>query len=138
MVTIPRPRVLNVGLHPDLVTELAERRGLPTRAEEVRRGLEQTRASLDRLGVDFDSYLVAGGVDVAEGLRVALMRCRYDFAVIGGGVRLDPEMTHLLEVLVNTIVAVSPSTVLCFNTGPSTTVDAIRRWWPTDAPLQSI
>ncbi|MET8866070.1 hypothetical protein ABZW11_24300 [Nonomuraea sp. NPDC004580] len=46
------------------------------------------------------------------------------------GVRLEPAMTPLFQKLINIARTHSPASVLCFNTGPQTTVDAVRRWWP--------
>jgi hypothetical protein len=126
-----RQAVLNVGLHPDLLPVAAD-------ADRVRRGLDQTREAVEELGLDFDSFLVEHGTDVEAGLSRFLRDRSYSIVVIGGGVRLDPARTHLFEVLVNTVRTVSPDSVLCFNTGPDRTVEAIRRWWPTPAAVEQI
>jgi hypothetical protein len=135
-----RPRVLNVGLHPDLVTEMAGSRSTFTSvdAAEVHRGLDATRHAAVELGLDFDNFLVDHGVDVDQALRQRLRDRHYSLVVIGGGVRLEPALTHLFEVLVNAVVSVSPGSVLCFNTGPDTTIEAIRRWWPEPAALLAV
>jgi hypothetical protein len=135
-----RPRILNIGLHPDLVTELeAARERFPAvDAAEVRRGLEASRAAVDELGLEFDSFLVTHGMQVERELRQTLRSRQYALIVIGGGVWLNPAMTQLFEVLINTVMSTSPTSTLCFNTGPDTTIDAVRRWWPEPAKLPAI
>jgi hypothetical protein len=47
--------------------------------------------------------------------------------VIGGGVRLDPAQTPVLEALVNTVIEAAPGTRVAFNTSPTDTAEAIGR-----------
>jgi hypothetical protein len=135
-----RPCVLNVGLHPDLVTEMAATREALTSvtASQVWRGLDASRAAVAEMGLDFDNFLVSHGMEVDQELRRKLHGRHYALIVVGGGVRLDPAVTHLFEVLVNAVMSVSPTSVLCFNTGPDKTIEAIRRWWPEPAALPAI
>lgn len=135
-----RPCVLNIGLHPDLVTEMAGTRATVTSvdAAAVYRGLDDARATAAEMGLDFDNFLVNRGMDVDQELRRKLHGRHYALIVIGGGVRFEPALTHLFEVLVNAVMSVSPKSVLCFNTGPDKTIEAIGRWWPEPAALSMI
>ncbi|NLU84676.1 hypothetical protein [Rhodococcus sp. HNM0569] len=47
--------------------------------------------------------------------------------MVGGGIRMMPQNTLLFERIVNAVVELSPSSRLCFNSSPETTVDALRR-----------
>jgi hypothetical protein len=124
--------VLNVGLDPRVVGDPeAPSEAFPTvTSEQVRAGLEATAAELASLGLDFETCLLDRGEAPEEVFREVVSRGRYDIIVIGGGVRLEPAMTHLFEKLVNIARTHTPESVLCFNTGPDTTVEAVRRWWP--------
>lgn len=132
--------VLNIGLHPDLVTETASARetNRSIDAAQVLRGLATSRDAAAEIGLDFDNFLVTHGMDVAEQLRQRLHDRHYALIVIGGGVRFEPALTHLFEVLVNVVISSSPKSVLCFNTGPDTTITAIRRWWPEPVALPTL
>jgi hypothetical protein len=50
-----------------------------------------------------------------------------DVVVIGGGVRLDPAQTPVLEALVNAVIDAAPGARVAFNTSPTDTAEAIGR-----------
>ncbi|MFT3889011.1 MAG: hypothetical protein QM713_12735 [Arachnia sp.] len=124
--------VLNVGLDPRVVGDPdAPSAAFPTvDAAQVQAGLDAAAAELAELGLDFETCLLDRSVDAEEQFRAALIGRRYDIIVFGGGVRLEPSMTPLFEKLINLARIHAPESVLCFNTGPDTTVEAVRRWWP--------
>ena len=75
--------------------------------------------------------LVDAGVlaDEAEAqLRKRFAEDVFGIALIGGGVRLLPDNTVLLERIVNVLIEVQPEIRLSFNTSPQNALDAIRRW----------
>jgi hypothetical protein len=51
-----------------------------------------------------------------------------DVVVIGGGVRLDPAQTTVLEALVNAVIDAAPGARVAFNTSPTDTAEAIGRF----------
>lgn len=104
-------------------------------AAQVQAGLAATAAELAPPGLAFDNCILDRAPGAEGALRTALQRKHYDIIVIGGGVRLERSLTPLFEKLVNMCRTVSPDSVLCFNTGPDTTVDAVLRWW-SPAPAQ--
>ena len=127
---------LNIGLDPKILGTS----GVPQTAfpaidpRDVEAGLAAARDELMEVGLNLDSCFISDLADVGAPLRRALQTRRYDVAVIGAGVRLEPALTPVLELLVNVIRTHSPETSICFNTGPGSTAAAIRRWWP-DGPL---
>jgi hypothetical protein len=135
-----RPVALNVGLDPDFVGAADESRAaFPTvDADTVRRGIEATRRTLDEMGLDFDNFLIDRTESVEARFRDKLASNDYAIIVIGGGVRLEPSLTHLFEALVNCIRTHSAHSTMCFNTGPDTTPEAIRRWWPHPRPIPDL
>ncbi len=48
--------------------------------------------------------------------------------VIGGGIRLPPKSTWLLEMVVNAVRKTAPDTPIAFNTVPEDTAEAAARW----------
>ena len=47
--------------------------------------------------------------------------------MIGGGVRLDPVQTPVLEAVVNAVIEAAPGVWIAFNTSPTDTAEAIGR-----------
>ena len=124
--------VLNVGLDPRVVGDpAAPSEAFPTvDAAQVRAGLDKAAAELARIGLGFENCLLDRSATAEEKFRTVVSQKHYDIIVIGGGIRLEPSMTPLFEKIINIARTHSPASVLCFNTGPDTTVEAVRRWWP--------
>jgi len=52
----------------------------------------------------------------------------YACILIGAGARIDSDEFLLFEKLINVVHKVAPGANLCFNTGPTDSIDAIKRW----------
>lgn len=130
------PTVLNVGLDPRIVGDAdTSRAAFPTvDAAEVQAGLDATAAELATLGLGFDICLLDNSRTPEDRFRDIVLQKHYEIIVIGGGVRLEPSMTPLFEKLINIARTTAPTSVLCFNVGPATTAEAVRRWWPPVEP----
>ncbi|MEU1120927.1 MULTISPECIES: hypothetical protein [unclassified Streptomyces] len=131
------PSILTVGLDPALVDAApSSRAAFPELdAETVRAGVAAERARLHELGFTVDLCLLDYGRTAEAVYRAALSRKNYDIVVIGAGIRLDPVLTPVLEVLVDATRELAPGAKLCFNVSPTTTVEAVQRWWPEHRPL---
>ncbi|MEU5736363.1 hypothetical protein ABZ797_47480 [Streptomyces antimycoticus] len=131
------PSMLTVGLDPALVDDApSSRAAFPELdAEAVRAGVAAERARLAELGITVDVCLLDYGRTAEAVYRAALSRKDYDIVMIGAGVRLDPALTPLFEALVGITHELAPGAKLCFNVSPSTTVEAVQRWWPERKPL---
>ena len=129
--------VLIVGLDPDLAVHARSSRARfpDLDAGVVWAGIEQNRAELGDLGFATDFCGIDHGATAEATFRAAVAGRRYDVVAIGGGVRLDPALTPLLEVVVNLTHELLPQAVIVFNTGPATTTDAVGRWCPARVPL---
>lgn len=114
-------RVLTIGLHPKSLDysqfpDLDERKLLAR--------IETGHAAMRAAGFDAASCLVGTEPDEAEReIRAQLAEGPIAVAMIGGAIRMMPEHTLLFERIVNLL----GDAVLCFNTSPETTVDALRR-----------
>jgi nucleoside-diphosphate-sugar epimerase len=120
LAELGRRSVLNVGLDPAFVPD-------PARAEEVRVGLARGAHDLAQQGMDLENCLLDGGAGSAQAFRAALRARRHDVVVIGGGVRLVPAMTPLLEELVDIVRTEAPASALGFNDGPDSIPETVAR-----------
>ena len=58
----------------------------------------------------------------------ALAKTDFDCILVGAGVRKDEAEFPLFEKLVNALHRRAPDATICFNTGPTDSVDAVKRW----------
>lgn len=114
-----------IGLNPDVV-EYAKWPGLT--AEKLRGALEADRARLEAAGVAATMCFVDRGATAEATVGEALKNTAFDCVLIGAGVRNDPDNFLLFEKLVNVAHRLAPKAAICFNTGPSDSVDAVQRW----------
>jgi heptaprenylglyceryl phosphate synthase len=52
----------------------------------------------------------------------------FDCVVVGGGIRKPEEHLELFEQIVNLVRIGAPGAAIAFNTNPTDSVDAVRRW----------
>lgn len=123
-------RVLILGQDPDTVdfTDPALIPGMT--AEKVRAGIDATVRQLRDAGYEVEQCYTDAG-QTAEAVATALLQAqRFDCVMIGAGIRLPPSKLVLFEKLVNAVHRHAPGAVLCFNTRPDDSVEAVRRWLP--------
>jgi hypothetical protein len=120
-----KPRVLYIGLDPTLL----DPESMPGfDAASVQAGVDRAIADLAEGGFEPRWCPVDRG-ETAEAVVVAeLERERYEAVVIGAGLRVAPPHFHLFEQLLNAVHAHAPAAKICFNTRPTDTLDAVRRW----------
>ena len=97
-------------------------------ATKVLAGLKSSADELTRLGYSVHLCLTDFG-DTAEAVvQSQLKRKRFDCVLIGAGVRTNPSNFLLFEKLINVVHAHAPHAKICFNTLPSDTAAAVKRW----------
>ncbi len=95
-----------------------------TKKTYIEAQIEQLRA----MGYEADSCLIDLG-DTAEAVAAAALGAKhYDCVVIGAGLREPRERLLLFERIINLVHLGSPQTLICFNTTPADTAEAVRRW----------
>jgi len=122
--------VLLVGLRPELINfadpAYAAFPGLD--AAKVMAALTADEACLNALGYDAKLCLTDFG-DTAEAvIRNKLDERHYDCVLIGAGVRTISPNFLLFEKLINIVHEHAPKARICFNTKPSDTAEAVKRW----------
>jgi len=123
--------VLVIGLEPTLIDfshpDYAST-GLGLDATKVLAGLKSSENELFRLGYDVQMCLTDFGETAEAVVESQLKEKRYDCILIGAGVRTNPANFILFEKLINVVHEHAPQARLCFNTLPSDTGAAVRRW----------
>jgi hypothetical protein len=117
--------VLLVGWNPDVVDY---RKWPELTPEKLRAGLEGDRDKMNTLGYDAKLGLITDAVSASDNLITFLGEKEYDCVLIGAGVRTVDDYIILFEKLVNIVHQHAPQAKICFNTGPSDSLDAVKRW----------
>jgi hypothetical protein len=122
--------VLIVGLQPQLIDfsgpEFAAFPGL--NADKVMEGLNAGATSLRALGYAATLCLTDFGGTAETVLRNELKTKTYDCVMVGAGIRAVATHFLLFEKIINVIHEHAPSARICFNTKPSDTAEAVKRW----------
>ena len=120
--------VLLIGLDPTLIdfTQPGYPSGMD--ATKVLAGLKTSEEELTRLGYSVQMCMT----DFGETAEAVVERCleqeRFDCIMIGAGVRTVPNNFILFEKLINVVHRHAADAKICFNTLPSDTADAVKRW----------
>ncbi len=125
---VAKASVLLVGLDPDIV-DYTKSPVPGLTAAKVRAAVEADTAKLEALGYSVKSLYVDDGKTAEAALTDALTSIRYDCIMIGAGLRIVPPYFLLFEKLINVVHQhAPPSTKLCFNSNPTDTAEAVKRW----------
>ena|SRR5689334_22859087 len=120
--------VLLIGLDPALID--FSKPGYPPgmNTAKVMAGLNASEEELKRLGYGVEMCLTDFGATAEAVAERALKRKPFDCVMIGAGVRTVPANLLLFEKLVNVVHRHAPQAKICFNTLPSDTAEAVKRW----------
>jgi hypothetical protein len=121
-------RVLVVGLDPRLID--FSQPGYPPGmdATNVLAGLKSAEDELAALGYRVHMCMHDFGATAEEVVQRQLEQEQFDCIMIGAGVRTNPSNFLLFEKLINVVHAHAPHAKICFNTLPSDTAAAVKRW----------
>lgn len=117
--------VLFIGLDPAVV-DYARWPGLSE--EKLRAALAADRDALASAGYDVAICFIDRGETAERMVGEALAARAYDAVMIGAGVRKDDEHFLLFETVLNVVHQGAPGARICFNTGPTDSFAAVRRW----------
>lgn len=120
-----RKTVLLIGLDPAVV-DYAKWPGLTP--EKLQAALEADARRMDEAGFAAQLCFIDHGETAAATVEAALARTVFDVILIGAGVRTDPAEFRLFEQLINVVHKKAPGARICFNTGPTDSLDAVKRW----------
>ena len=118
-------KVLLIGLDPTVV-DYGKWPGLtPEKLEAALRADEKT---LNDAGYSASICFIDHGETAEAIVREALAEDSYACILIGAGVRTDNDEFLLFEKLINVVHKAAPDSNICFNTGPTHSFDAVKRW----------
>ena len=121
---------LIIGLDPELIDfsspDFAAFPGMT--AAKVLAGITAAEDELNALGYDVHHCLIDFGQTAEAVVSAQLKQRQFDCVLIGAGVRTVASNFILFEKLVNVVHALAPHSKICFNTKPSDTLEALRRW----------
>jgi DNA-binding LacI/PurR family transcriptional regulator len=120
--------VLVVGLDPTLIDFSQPGYAPGMDATKVLAGLKSSEDELTRLEYSVQMCLTDFGETAEAVLHSHLKQKRFDCILIGAGVRTNPSHFMLFEKLINVVHEHAPQAKLCFNTIPSDTAAAVKRW----------
>ena len=120
-----RKTVLLIGLDPAVV-DYAKWPGLTP--EKLQAALEGDARRMGEEGFAAEVCFIDHGETAAATVEAALAKTAFDVILIGGGVRTDRAELHLFEQLINVVQEKAPTARICFNTGPTDSLDAVKRW----------
>ncbi len=118
-------KVLLIGLNPEVVN-YEKWTGLTP--EKLMMVLRKDEATLNDEGYEASLCFIDHGETAEETIRSTLGETQFDCVLIGAGVRTDPDEFLLFEKAINLVHELAPQSKICFNTGPTDSVDAVRRW----------
>ena len=120
--------VLVIGLDPALIdfSQPGYAPGMST--AKVLAGIKSSEDELTRLGYGVKTCLTDFGETAEAVVQSQLKQKRFDCVLIGAGVRTNPSNFMLFEKLVNVVHEHAPQAKICFNTMPSDTAAAVKRW----------
>ena len=120
--------VLMIGLDPTLID--FSQPGYPTGmdATKVFAGLKSSEEELTGLGYSVQMCMTDFGETAEAVVQSQLKQKQFDCILIGAGVRTVPSNFILFEKLINVVHQYAPQAKLCFNTLPSDTAEAVKRW----------
>lgn len=117
--------VLLIGLDPTVVNY---DRWPGLTAEKLEAGLRRDEALLNESSYEAEICFVDHGQTAEEVVKAKLAETDFGCILIGAGVRTDTGEFLLFEKLINVVHQHAPKARICFNTGPTDSVDAIKRW----------
>ena len=120
--------VLVIGLDPALIDFSKPGYAPGMDATKVLAGLKSSEDDLTRLGYSVQMCLIDFGETAEAVVQSQLKRRRFDCILIGAGVRANPSNLMLFEKLINLVHEHAPQAKICFNTLPSDTAAAVKRW----------
>lgn len=122
--------IVTIGIDPVLLDfnapDFAAMPGL--NAEKILAGIQAENARFASEGYQVETVLIDLGETAEATIRAALAAKACDCVVIGAGIRVPPSHLELFEKVLNAVHQSAPQAKIAFNTNPSNSIEAVRRW----------
>jgi hypothetical protein len=97
-------------------------------AEKIMEDLKKAQQRGLKLGYEIEICLINPDGSDIDIISQKLSKNKFDCILIGAGVRVLPEYFLLFERVMNLVHQSGPSSIICFNTNPNDSIEAIQRW----------
>jgi hypothetical protein len=125
-----KKNILLIGIDPVLIDfslpEFAAFPGLT--AEKIQTGMKGSIVQLEQLGYTAQLCWIDFGDTAIRVMHGFLKKEQFDAVLIGAGIRVPEKNFLLFEQMINAIHEHAPKAKICFNTNPTDSVVAIKRW----------
>lgn len=121
-------KILIIGMDPHTIdfTNPEIPQGLTI--EIIEKGAKATLEKLYSIGYSAEHFLIETGATGLSNLAKQLNEENYDGIVIGNGIRSITSNFILFEQIINVVHTNAPKSKIIFNTLPSNTDEAVKRW----------
>ncbi len=120
-----KKKILCIGWEPNSV-DYSKYPGMDP--ERLRSVLEGDLQKLNDIGYDAQMGYITSEESAVKEIVDLLSNKIFDIVLIGAGVRKDDDCFYLFEKLVNVVHQYATTAKICFNTGPTDSVEAVQRW----------
>lgn len=96
--------------------------------ETLKAQIEADISSLVAMGVDAKAHYITAPDTAYDMVVNTLAAEEFDVILVGAGVRKVDANFILFEAVINAIHTAAPKSKICFNTNPTDTADAVKRW----------
>ena len=120
--------VLIIGINPHTIDFANPELPKGLTSETVEQGTKVTLEKLITMGYDAKVFLIDTGSNDLSDLAKHLKDKNYGGVVIGNGIRSQTSNFILFEQIINVVHANAPGSKIIFNTLPTNTDEAVKRW----------
>uniref|UniRef100_UPI002152A36B hypothetical protein n=1 Tax=Parapedobacter tibetensis TaxID=2972951 RepID=UPI002152A36B len=121
-------KVLIIGMDPHTIDFANPEIPQGLTIEKIEQGANATVEKLNSMGYDAELFLIETGATDLSNLENHLNEKSFDGIVIGNGIRGIAANFILFEQIINAVHAHAPKSKIIFNTLPTDTDEAVKRW----------
>lgn len=121
-------KILIIGMDPHTIDFTNPEIPQGVTIEIIEKGAKATLEKLHSMGYNAELFLIETGATDLSNLAKQLNEKNYDGVVIGNGIRSLKVNFILFEQIINVVHTNAPTSKIIFNTLPSNTDEAVKRW----------
>ena len=114
------PKIVDFTKHPELDADF--------NADKLAKALDAEINLLRNAGFETEVCFIDNGETACQVVAKLLKNNKYNYILIGAGVRKSEQHFYLFEKLINLVHKYAPEANICFNTGPTDNCEALMRW----------
>ncbi|ACU03979.1 hypothetical protein [Pedobacter heparinus] len=120
--------ILIIGMNPHTIDYTNPEVPPGLTVEMVEQGAKRTLEKLKAMGYEAEEFLIDNGTTDLSDLAKQLKNRHYSGVVVGNGIRSLTSNFILFEKIINTVHSNALESKIIFNTSPTNTDEAVKRW----------